>query len=790
MHILNDFFLLNWGENSEHIEEATKEFSDKIYKTFNDDYKEFCDGCSILFIINSENLEKIIEIKEFKMIFNGLFDSNIVEKYLILQIQKRVLQFIVELGNLELIQTIKNNFEILRKEGIITYYVSRRFIGLFALIKKREIKKEPINLEVAKKDKNFYKNSLNLLKTCISNLFICLEVKQLKKRLEMVEKKLSDEKFSIGITGVINAGKSTLLNALLEEEILGTAVVPETANLSILKYSKQRYAKVNFWSKAEFLRIEESAKEVKSIEKFVRETKSHFGKSLEQYIQKVSKSETVDIQNLDLYTSAQKSNMRCNLIKSVEIYSDLEFLKDGVEIVDTPGLDDPIIQREEITIEYVSECDLMMHLMSVNQSATQKDIDFIIDSIVYQNISRLLIVITRIDMVTQDELDEVISYTKKSIQNRLKEQNQSYKFDTLIQKIEFIPVSGKMALLLKSGQDELARKNGYDLKKSGILDIECYLEKVLFGSHSPKANLIVHGAKNELLSIIEQSRAIFEEEEMLLGKTNLEIKEEYEKHQAKKDEMIKALDEIKKMIKTQERELGGYFKTLHKYSYDKLIAMKNIIKARVIDDVLYEMRKNKRVPKRERIDYMVETALKDGLVDLIREYRYEFEKKMTNSFDILTRALRVDFEGEENMPFDSQDFFEANFKMLKVFQNRSVLLAKIYEIINLYAKKSPEKLETLIDNLLQKSIDDLWSVLAEKIERTDVELLDNFININRKRVVNIENEMKAKDDLLQNSMRAIKNSFVNKEQRLAEIESKKEALDAIEKDLKVLNGSV
>ncbi len=66
----------------------------------------------------------------------------------------------------------------------------------------------------------------------------------------------------------------------------------------------------------------------------------------------------------------------------------------------------------------------MCHLMNVNQSATQKDVDFIIDSILYNNIARLLIVITRIDTGTPQELEEGINYTKNSIKQRLSEQKQ------------------------------------------------------------------------------------------------------------------------------------------------------------------------------------------------------------------------------------------------------------------------------------------------------------------------------------------------------------------------------
>ena len=57
--------------------------------------------------------------------------------------------------------------------------------------------------------------------------------------------------------------------------------------------------------------------------------------------------------------------------------------------------------KREITKEYISKCDMMMHLMNVSQSATLKDVEFIIDAVLYQNISKLLVVITRADTVSK-----------------------------------------------------------------------------------------------------------------------------------------------------------------------------------------------------------------------------------------------------------------------------------------------------------------------------------------------------------------------------------------------------
>ena len=63
--------------------------------------------------------------------------------------------------------------------------------------------------------------------------------------------KAHELEFNVAVTGVINAGKSTLLNALLSKKILGASNVPETVNLTVLKYAPEPFAKVNFWSEAE-----------------------------------------------------------------------------------------------------------------------------------------------------------------------------------------------------------------------------------------------------------------------------------------------------------------------------------------------------------------------------------------------------------------------------------------------------------------------------------------------------------------------------------------------------------
>ena len=153
------------------------------------------------------------------------------------------------------------------------------------------------------------------------------------------------------IQGSSGSGKSTMLNALMGKEILGSAVVPETANLTIVKHNPTDNAKVFYWNKKEWQKIEDSANSLESMRDFVDETNRVFGENLKNYVQETSRFDEVDINDLKSYTSAEHSAKKCNLVKYVELGSNLKFLSDGIEIVDTPGLVDPVIQREEITKE-------------------------------------------------------------------------------------------------------------------------------------------------------------------------------------------------------------------------------------------------------------------------------------------------------------------------------------------------------------------------------------------------------------------------------------------------------
>ncbi|MBF7043620.1 dynamin family protein, partial [Campylobacter volucris] len=277
-----------------------------------------------------------------------------------------------------------------------------------------------LGIESAKKDYkkeifNAHQN-LDLINQNLQNL--CKDGNT-KKTLQESLLKFAQVDFSIAVTGVVNAGKSSMLNALLKKNFLGVSNVPETANLTILKYGQNQKAKIYFWNQQEWQNILKSSTNNEDMLNLLKELKHDF--NLDEYIKEENKIIEVDFDLLKEYTSAK--NKISALIKQIEIYSLLDFLKDNVYIVDTPGLDDIIIQRELLTKEYIQKADFLIHLMNASQSLSQKDCDFIIECLLTSRVSKLLIVLTKADLLSEKDLQEVIAYTKNKLKESLKAKN-------------------------------------------------------------------------------------------------------------------------------------------------------------------------------------------------------------------------------------------------------------------------------------------------------------------------------------------------------------------------------
>ncbi len=776
MSLERDYFLLFHGIND--IEKTT------TYGT--NDYKEkdeFFDIASLILCASRENYERFMNLESFDTIIKEITDKEVKTLDDLYQLQHCLIEAIQDDTQELHIEQIHKSLEYLEREDVIRTAECKKLISLFD---PQELTSELTTQEEEDySEKVPFKEAKPKLDALISELKEIFITKDFKEELEDTKEYLNNQKFSIGITGVMNAGKSTMLNALMGEEILGSAVVPETANLTIVKYGDPE-ARVFYWNKSEWGKIETAANEIKSMKDFVDETHKVFGDELEDLILEDSLSQTVDINDLSSYTSADASGKKCNLIKYVELKSNLKFLGEGIEIVDTPGLDDPVIQREEITKEYLSKCDLMLHLMNVSQSATLKDVEFIIDALLYQNVTKLLVVITRADMVSKEQLEEVINYTKTSIEAQLRAQNKDSKLDYILNSIKFIPISGKMALLHRTGREQEALDAGYKIEDTGILEIENYLEETLFGSSSSKSDLIIKGVKSKIDKAIEKEKKTFNYELVLLSKSKEELEADLDDFEKKKDANKKIFRTLNEDINIYKNSAKEYLTTLETFLSTELVELQTIIKQRVFNDVRYSYEKTKRKPENSRIKTIVETAIKDGIIDVIRDYRYKFIKKSQSIGEICEQKYHdLGFVmGHKNDNFDARGFFSDDFKGGFLTSSNDILVSKIVTEVNKSSAKKLNELDRNLDNHIKDEFKPIEENIKQKITVVSEALIENFFQEIGEPLRVFEHKLKKDEKALHDRLANFEANEEKKDELTIEIHKKLKKLESIEKGLK------
>lgn len=777
MGLANDYFLLYHGK---HIEQTT------TFGTIdNKSQDDFFDITALVLCATRKDYEKYISLDSFNELIAKVTNKEVKTLDDIYQLQHCLLDSLkVDTKNVHL-EKLHKAFEYLKDENIIEKSSCKILISLFDPEELAE-NKEIDNLDnSSEKEKIPFKEAKSILENTINDLKKLFKTDDFVNELTNTQDYLGNQKFSIGITGVMNAGKSTMLNALMGQEILGSAVVPETANLTIVKHGKPE-ANVFYWNKNEWDRIESSAQQIESIADFVKETKSIFKNELDNLIKEDSVSEKVDINNLAKFTSAEASGKKCNLVKYVELKSDLDFLKEGIEIVDTPGLDDPVIQREEITKEYLSQCDLMLHLMNVSQSATLKDVEFIIDALLYQNVTKLLVVITRADTVSKEQLEEVINYTKTSIENQLRAQNKDSKLDYILNSIKFIPISGKMALLHRTGRAQEAIDAGYNIEDTGILEIENYLHETLFGTGSNKSELIIKSAKSQVQKTIEKEIKSFNYELVLLSKSKEELEADLEEFNQKKDTNKRIFTSLKEDISLYKNDAKSYLETLETFLNTELIELQNVIRQRVYNDVKYSFEKTKKRPPSSRVKTIVETAIKDGIIDIIRDYRYKFIKKSQSIGEVCEQKYQdLGFViGHKNDNFDARGFFQDDFKAGFLTSSNEVLVSKITNEVSKSKANKLNELNSSIESFIKEEFSSIETNILHKAKDVSQTLIENFFAQIEEPLKVFEHKLKKDEKSLQDRIANFEENEANKDELTIEIHKKIKKLDAINKGLK------
>ncbi len=108
------------------------------------------------------------------------------------------------------------------------------------------------------------------------------------------------------------------------------------------------------------------------------------------------------------------------LVKSTEIELPIDDLK-GFEVVDTPGMNDPVASRTQKTREYMANCDVVFFLSRSSQFLDKSDDELLRDQLPNKGVKRLVLVAGQFDSaILDDGYDrDSLAETEQNLKTRL-----------------------------------------------------------------------------------------------------------------------------------------------------------------------------------------------------------------------------------------------------------------------------------------------------------------------------------------------------------------------------------
>ena len=223
----------------------------------------------------------------------------------------------------------------------------------------------------------------------------------------------------LGIVGQIKAGKSTLLNLLLfnGQEVLPRAATPMTASLTHIVQSDevatdQAQIDVEYYSCEEWLEIRSHADEYgkakeagRSLDGFLRashelvEMAKKRGRGIPDH---TTDTQTVSMDDLNgqLRSLVGAEGNLTPFVKSVTIRCGGAI--EDLDIVDTPGLNDPIVSRIQATHKLLADCDAVLLLSYAGQFLDSTDVELLRRTLPREGIRRCVLMGSKFDSAVVD----------------------------------------------------------------------------------------------------------------------------------------------------------------------------------------------------------------------------------------------------------------------------------------------------------------------------------------------------------------------------------------------------
>lgn len=361
---------------------------------------------------------------------------------------------------------------------------------------------------------------------------------------EELRVKIGKNTFNLVVVGQFKRGKTSLINVLLGADILPVAVVPLTSIVTIMTYGDALRIKVYF----------------------------NDGKVAE-----------IKPESLPEYVTEKGNPKNIKDVSEVIITYPSPYLKDGVRLIDTPGVGSIYQHNTDVAYQYLPKSDAAMFLLSVDQPMSKAELDFLRDVKEYSN--KIFFLLNKADYLNEKDLQESIDFSKSVLK------------EAMGTDVRIFPVSARLALEGKiSGSEDM-------VQKSRLPEFSEVLNRFLM---EEKGKILILSVTSNLMRIISQARfelelelksltapleelkmkvGVFEDkkQEVMLEKQDFDILLDGEAKRLLKNILDEDIEKFKKeLIPQVMANLDNYY---HENNGLGLKKLHNLLQQQVITDV-------------------------------------------------------------------------------------------------------------------------------------------------------------------------------------------------------------
>lgn len=387
------------------------------------------------------------------------------------------------------------------------------------------------------------------------------------QELESLRHKFLESRFYLVFLGQFKRGKTSLLNAFVGTSLLPTGVLPLTSIVTIVRYGATPKVHVKF--------LDNSTCEI-------------------------------GMGDLPLYVTEKGNAKNKKQVAEVEVLYPADLLRDGLCLVDTPGIGSIFEHNTRIAYDFVPRSDAAIFVFSPESPLSQSELDFLRHLRAY--VDKIFFVFNKVDQVSAGEREEIMEFAGGAIREQIATSD-----------LRLFAVSARQGLA------DSRAPEGPSPEASGLPDLMATLSSFL-ASHGKE--LLVRATCASLRRIIRSQLLAFELERRALTLSTSAIEE-------KIGRIRNAWEALDRRHHEAQYILRGEVRTLESRLEKELNEFAQAEELRLSKVMIQAHRQNRQRSRKGHVK-MLEEELAGRIVMVSEDWKAKEEKRIGEEFQRLT----------------------------------------------------------------------------------------------------------------------------------------------------------